>query len=103
VAAVQGDASDAFAAVARLKKSPGGEVFEFAIVVSDAWQHRGVGARLLDKLLEVAQRAGIVRVIGYTFATNEAMKGLARKSGFTVRSDPEDASLSILEIDLRAP
>lgn len=48
----------------------------------------------------MARRAGIPRIIGYTFATNEAMKGLARKAGFKVRSDPEDASLSILEIDL---
>jgi acetyltransferase len=99
VAVVQGDTPDAFAAVARLKKSAG-DVFEFAIVVSDAWQHRGVGTRLLEKLLEVARNAGIPRVIGYTFATNQAMKGLARKAGFRLRPDPEDASLSILEIDL---
>ncbi|MGB3429874.1 MAG: GNAT family N-acetyltransferase, partial [Burkholderiaceae bacterium] len=69
----------------------------------DDWQCRGVGTRLLDKLLEVARHAGIPRVIGYTFATNEAMKRLARKAGLTVRSDPADASVSILEIDLRAP
>ena len=99
VAVVQGAAEATFAAVARLKKSADGE-FEFAIVVSDTWQRRGIGARLLDKLLEVARRAGIPRIIGYTFATNEAMKGLARKAGFQVRSDPEDATLSILEIDL---
>lgn len=100
VAAVPGEGQDAFAAVARLKKSAGGDQFEFAIVVSDAWQRRGIGTRLLDKLLEVARRAGIPRIVGYTFATNEAMKGLARKAGFKVRSDPEDASMSVLEIDL---
>jgi len=100
VAAVPGGAQDEFAAVARLKKSPRGDQFEFAIVVSDAWQRRGIGARLLGKLLDVAGRAGIPRIVGYTFATNEAMKGLARKAGFTVRSDPDDASLAILEIDL---
>ncbi|MGZ8273306.1 MAG: N-acetyltransferase family protein [Burkholderiaceae bacterium] len=99
VAAVQGAAPATFAAVARLKKSSGGQ-FEFAIVVRDAWQRHGIGARLLHKLLEVARRAGVPRVIGFTFATNQAMKGLARKAGFKVRSDPEDASLSLLEIDL---
>src|SRR5512137_822238 len=100
VAVVQSEARELFAAVARLKKSPGGDLFEFAIVVGDAWQRRGIGLRLLDKLLEVARRAGIPRVVGFTFATNEAMKGLARKAGFTVRTDPKDASLAILEIDL---
>jgi acetyltransferase len=69
--------------------------------VGDAWQRRGVGARLLDKLVDVARRAGIPRVVGYTFATNEAMKGLARKTGFKVRTDPEDASVAILEIELQ--
>ena len=100
VAAVQGESEDTFAAVARLKKPSGGDQFEFAIVVSDAWQRRGIGARLLDKLLDVAPRAGIPSIIGSTFATNEAMKAVARKAGLKVRSDPEDASLSILEIDL---
>jgi acetyltransferase len=100
VAAVQGEAQETWAAVARLKRSEGGDPFEFAIVVGDVWQRQGIGARLLDTLLEAARRAGIRRVIGYTFATNEAMKGLARKAGFKVRTDPSDASLSILEIAL---
>lgn len=101
VAVVQSEAREPFAAVARLKKSPAGDLFEFAIVVGDAWQRRGVGARLLDKLVDVARRAGIPRVVGYTFATNEAMKGLARKTGFKVRTDPADASVAILEIELQ--
>ena len=92
--------ADAFAAVARLKKSPDGQVFEFAIVVGDAWQRHGIGVRLLGKLLEFARSAGIPRVVGSTFATNEAMKGLARKAGFALRPDPDDAAVTLLEIDL---
>jgi acetyltransferase len=100
VAVASPDAAGAFAAVARLKKVHGTDACEFAIVVADHWQRRGIGLRLLDKLLEVSRRAGIARVIGYTFSTNEAMKALARKAGFTVRSDSTDPSLSLLEIDL---
>ena len=44
--------------------------------------------------------AGIAHVIGYTFSTNEAMKKLARNAGFTLRSDPGDPSVTLLEIDL---
>lgn len=98
--AVLPDRDDAFAAVARLKKSPDGQVFEFAIVVGDAWQRHGIGARLLGRLLEYARNAGIRRVVGSTFATNEAMKGLARKAGFALRADPDDAAVTLLEIDL---
>ena len=100
VAVANPDAAGTFAAVARLKKVPGTDECEFAIVVADHWQHRGVGIRLLGKLLEVSQRAGIARVIGYTFSTNEAMKALARKAGFALRSDPADPSVTRLEIDL---
>jgi len=97
------DGAHAFAAVARLTKVAGTGEYEFAIVVADDCQRRGVGSRLLGKLLEVSQRAGIARVIGYTFSTNEAMKALARRAGFTLRSDPADRSVTLLEIDLSMP
>lgn len=100
VAIADPGAAGAFAAVARLKRAPGTDQCEFAIVVADHWQRRGVGLRLLAKLLEVSRRAGIARVIGYTFSTNEAMKNLGRKAGFTLRSDPGDLSVTLLEIDL---
>lgn len=100
VAVADPDGAGAFAAVARLKKVPGTDQCEFAIVVADDWQRRGVGLRLLRKLLEVSRHAGIARVIGYTFSTNEAMKKLGRKAGFTLRSDPKDPSVTVLEIDL---
>lgn len=100
VAVAAADTGDEFVAVARLKKLPDSNACEFAIVVADAWHHRGIGVRLLNKLLDVARRGGIARVVGYTFATNEAMKRLAAKSGFTLRPDPDDASATILEIAL---
>lgn len=98
--AVIPDRDDEFAAVVRLRKSPDGRVFEFAIVVGDAWQRQGIGARLLGNLLEFARAAGIERVVGSTFATNEAMKCLARKAGFALRADPDDPTVSLLKTDL---
>jgi acetyltransferase len=102
VAVVARDGGHAFVAVARLKKVPGTDQCEFAIVVGDDWQRRGIGLRLLHKLLDVSRRAGIAHVIGYTFATNEGMKALARKAGFALRADPADASITLLEIGLSA-
>jgi acetyltransferase len=87
-------------AVARLKKSADGRQCEFAIVVGDAWQRQGVGERLLHRLLAVAKLAGIPQVTGVTLATNAAMKSLARRLGFTVQPDPDDATVAALSIDL---
>jgi acetyltransferase len=78
--------------VARLHNTGEGRC-EFALVVGDAWQRSGVGARLLGRLLEVARSAGVVEVTGTTRAGNEAMKALARKLGFTLTPEPDDATL----------
>jgi GNAT superfamily N-acetyltransferase len=67
-----------------------GEVAEFAIVVADAWQHRGVGHQLLRSLKNAAAAAGVRQLSGLTLATNGRMIGLARRHGFEVSSEPGD-------------
>ena len=57
---------------------------EFAIVVADAWQGRGIGGRLLGKLVEVARRRGLKALYGEILATNLPMRELVRKLGFTL-------------------
>ena len=73
---------------------------EFAIVVADAWQRRGVGSLLLRTLLQHAHSAGITRVHGITLATNQAMQDLARSLGFVQRPDPHDATVREVAITL---
>ncbi len=92
LAAVGSDADEEIIGVARLHNT-GPRRCEFALVVGDAWQRGGVGTRLLRRLLDVARSAGVVEVTGTTRAGNEAMKALARKLGFTLASDPDDATL----------
>lgn len=70
---------------------------EFAMVVADAWQFRGVGTLLLSVLLRHAHAAGIGRLHGITLGTNQAMLNLARKLGFVQRPDPQDATVRYVE------
>ena len=86
--------------VARYVKNADGA--EFALVVADAWQHRGVGTLLLRALLRHARSAGIARLHGVTLAGNQAMQGLARKLGFTLQADARDATLRWVGKDLAA-
>ena len=60
---------------------------EIAVVVGDEWQGRGLGERLVAALADHAASAGIARLEGVTRAGNEAMRRLARKLGFGLRSD----------------
>jgi acetyltransferase len=76
--------------------------WDFAIVVADAWQRRGVGKALLGRLLEAASAAGVAIMSGITLAENHAMVALARKLGFSARREDGDATLIRLELRLRA-
>jgi len=73
---------------------------EFAIVVADAWQGRGIGTRLLRKLLDVARRRGLKRLYGDILATNRPMLELVRRLGFSL-SRHDDPTLTHASLDLR--
>lgn len=66
---------------------------EFAILIGDAWQQRGIGTLLLETLLRHARSAGLARLHGITYSTNKAMIDLARKLGFELINVPSDASV----------
>jgi len=74
-----------------------GAAAEFAVVVADAWQRKGIGTVLLNALRRHAHAAGIVRLHGITLATNQAMQQLARKLGFVQAPDPRDAIVRQVE------
>jgi RimJ/RimL family protein N-acetyltransferase len=75
---------------------------EFAIVLSDDWQRRGLGTRLLVSLLVAAKSHGVRRLIGMTMSENLGMLALGRKLGFTLALDPRSATITNLTVDLDA-
>ena len=76
--------------VARYAMNPDGESCEFALVVADAWQHRGIGSRLMQALMEAARARGFQTMEGEVLASNQGMLALVRDLGFDVRTSPED-------------
>ena len=68
--------------VARYVKENCSDQAEFAIVLSDDWQGRGLGNELLASLIEAARQHGVHRLCGTTMSENKEMLGLARKLGF---------------------
>jgi RimJ/RimL family protein N-acetyltransferase len=86
--------------VARYVKlsSPGDA--EFAIVLSDDWQGRGLGTRLLVSLLVAAQNHGVRRLVGTTLSQNNGMLALGRKLGFKLAADPGSPTITNLMLHL---
>lgn len=73
---------------------------EWAIVVADAWQGRGLGEKLLRRLIDSAREAGVETLSDITFATNAGMLALARKLGFAITREPGDATLARMTLVL---
>ena len=87
-------------ATARVISDPDGKRAEFAILVGDPWQGKGVGAKLLERCLVIAKERGIQTVWGIVLHENTGMLALARKLGFEVSKSDEPIELQ-LTIDLK--
>ena len=71
-----------FVGVGRYSPNADGESAEFALTVADAWQGRGVGRALLERLCDCARAAGYRTLYGYILNANRDMLGLAEHLGF---------------------
>jgi len=80
-------------AVARYATNPDGQTCEFAIVVADSWQCKGLGRRMLELLIETARARGLKTMVGHVLAGNQAMLALCGKLGFRISDHPEDAGV----------
>ena len=83
--------------------APAGARCEFALSVTDAWQRRGLGTLLLRLIECHARMLGARHLFGDVLRSNAAMKGLAGKMGFSLRTPVTDARLVEIVKDLTLP
>ena len=76
---------DEFVAVGRYAPSPEKDSAEFALVVADEWQRKGLGRALLEMLREQARKAGYKALYGTVLDDNHEMLALTRRLGFSPR------------------
>lgn len=77
--------------IGRLSRERLSSAGEFALVVSDAWQRRGLGRHLLELVIDVARRERLTRLTGHILADNREMQGLCGKLGFELTHQAGDA------------
>ena len=80
-----------------------GEHAEFAIMVDDALQGQGLARALMETLIEQARRQGYQTLSGEILRDNPAMRKLAEKLGFTVKTSPQDSTLYVANLPLTQP
>ncbi|MBV9180051.1 MAG: GNAT family N-acetyltransferase [Acidobacteria bacterium] len=71
----------AIVGVGRLVRIPGEREAELAVLVSDAFQNRGIGSRLTERLLTFAANEKLKLVTASVLAENRPMQKLLEKLG----------------------
>ena len=79
--------------VVRYATNPDGESCDFAIVVADAWQGKGLARRLMSVLIDTARSRGMKFMTGDFLAENRRMIKFVSGLGFVLSQHPEDPGL----------
>jgi acetyltransferase len=85
--------------VGRMSKLHGSSTAEFAVVVTDKWQHKGLGTELGKRLIEIARHEKLSRLVAYTLAENHDMQNMCKRLGFQVVPSAEDSEV-VIEMNL---
>ena len=80
----------AIVGIARYIANPDFANAEFAVVVTDAWQRRGVASALMKALIACARSKGLRTLHGVVLRANQNMLQFVQRLGFVVHEDAED-------------
>ena len=70
--------------VGRLITEPDKKRGEFAVVIADQYQGRGLGRKLLDMLIDIAEDKRLESIYGVVLRDNRTMLSLCKEMGFTL-------------------
>jgi len=86
--------------MARVISDPDAKTGEFSVLVGDPWHGQGIGALLLGRVLQIAQKRGIEKVWGTVLRENRKMIALGKSLGFHAGPDADLGEME-LEINLK--
>jgi acetyltransferase len=75
------------------------EEAEIGVIVADKFQHQGLGAELIKKLVDIARTENIKRIVADFHSENSAVRHLAKHGGATV-TRTSDATCFRIQLDL---
>jgi acetyltransferase len=85
--------------VGRMSKLHGSSTAEFAVVVTDKWQKKGLGTELTKRVIHVAKHEKLGRLVAYTLLENHDMQNMCKQLGFRVKRFAEDSEC-VIEMEL---
>ena len=100
VATVLQDGREVEIGVSRYAPNSHFDVREVAVTVADEWQHKGLGASLMNTLIQTARTQGIKQLYSVNFSDDTAMSALAKELGMSSIRDPSDPNQTIHSLTL---
>lgn len=96
------DGKDVKVGVSRYAINPDQNSCEFALVIADEWQNRGLGGLLMQVLIDVARDRGLTTIVGDVLANNTGMLKLMQRLGFERHTSVGDSGVVVVTKRLRA-
>jgi acetyltransferase len=82
--------------VARYVRNPDRLTCEFALTVADEWQGKGIGRKLMQRLMAIARDRGLDIMEGDVLRENAKMRKLCEKLGFRTLRHPQSAEIVVV-------
>jgi acetyltransferase len=93
VAARGEGATSSIVGVGRLNPTGRAGEAEFALLIGDACQGRGLGSEMLARLLDLGRAEGLTRIVAEIAPDNLAMLAVCRRLGFALEGRTEDPTV----------
>jgi CheY-like chemotaxis protein/RimJ/RimL family protein N-acetyltransferase len=93
IATIPGEGDERQIGVARYAPTDEPGSGEFAVVIADEWQGRGIASQLMRGITVAASVAGLSQLEGLVLAENRPMLALAASLGFSEKPYPDDPAL----------
>ena len=82
--------------VSRYVTNPDSSSCEFALLVADDFNGKGLGSRMMLSIMDVARDKGLSEIDGLVLANNPGMLKLMRRLGFAIKSYAEDPDFKLV-------
>ena len=82
--------------VSRYVTNPDQSSCEFALVVADDFNGKGLGSRLMESIMDVAREKGLAEIEGLVLANNAGMLRLMRGLGYEVKPYADDPDFKLV-------
>lgn len=78
---------DQILGIIRLSKDIGTQDASLSMTVKDAWQHQGIGTKLLQQALSIAKHENIRHIFAHMLKENHCMQKLLKRFNFTLEEE----------------